>query len=139
MKKTDGWEQRFHHFLVENRNRPFVWGEWDCCIFTNAAVKEITGQDLIPSELSWTDEESAIKAIEGYGRTLGMSVAKAAKAAGLTTVDSCKAQKGDVVVVKENGGQVAGICDGHAVLCPSDDGFTYRPKDQIQRVFRING
>lgn len=139
MKKLAGWEQRFHEFLISNRRRPFAWGEWDCCIFTNAAVKSITGENLIPSELQWKDEESAMQAIEKYGKTLTRSVAKAAKAAGLTTVHPADVQKGDVVIIKEMGGRVAGICDGHAVLCPSDDGYTYRSKGLAHRVFRIDG
>jgi hypothetical protein len=139
MKKLSDWEARFHQFLVANRRKPFAWGEWDCCIFTNAAVREMTGEDLIPDELHWTDQVTAMQAIERYGKTLGMSVQKAALAAGLETIDPTNVTKGDVVVVKEEGGQVAGICDGFAILCPSDEGYTYKPIGNAQKVFRIHG
>lgn len=139
MKKLDDWHRRFHEFLVQNKGRPFVWGEWDCCKFTDAAVQAITGERLIPRHLDWHDEPSALQVIENYGKTLTRGVAKAAKAAGLQTVHPADVQKGDVVIVKEMGGRVAGICDGYAILCPSDDGYTYRSKDQAHRVFRING
>lgn len=139
MKKLDDWQRRFHEFLVQNKERPFVWGEWDCCKFTDAAVQAITGERLIPSHLDWNDEPSALQVIENYEKTLTRGVAKAAKAAGLQTVHPADVQKGDVVIVKEMGGRVAGICDGYAILCPSDDGYTYRSKDQAHRVFRING
>jgi len=139
MKKRADWNLRFHEFLVANKGRPFEWGTWDCCKFTNAAVVSMTGEDLIPSELQWDDEPSAMQAIENYGKTLGMSVQKAAKAAGLTRVEPGDARKGDVVVIKENGGQVAGICDGFSVVCPTDGGYTHRPKAQAHKVFRIDG
>ena len=139
MKKLSDWEARFHRFLVANRRKPFVWGQWDCCIFTNAAVKEITGEDLIPEELRWTDEQTAMQAIEKYGKTLGNSVYKAAMAAGLKMIAPTDARKGDVCVVKEEGKQVAGICDGFAVLCPSDGGYTHKPIGHAQKVFRIDG
>jgi len=137
MKKLPDWEDRFHLFLMRNRARPFSRGDWDCRKFTNHAVRAITGQDLIPDTLVWHDEESALKAISSYGKTLGMSVQRAAIAAGLEKADKGDARKGDVVVVKEFGKQAAGICDGFAILCPSDGGYTYKPKGLSQRVFRI--
>ena len=139
MKKRKDWQQRFHAFLVANKDRSFDWGTWDCCKFTDAAVQAMTGERLIPRHLDWHDESSAQRVIKSYGKTLTGGVTKAAKAAGLQTIHITDLQKGDVVVVKEMGIRVAGICDGHAILCPSDDGFTYRSKNQAHKVFRING
>lgn len=139
MQKREDWKLRLHEFLSANKSRPFEWGVWDCCRFTNAAVVAMTDEDLIPDELHWNDEKSAMQAISEYGRTLGRSVQKAAKAAGLVMVHPSEADRGDVVVIKEAGGQVAGICDGYSVVCPSDEGYTHRPKAQAHKVFRING
>lgn len=138
MKKREDWKLRLHNFLAANKDRPFEWGVWDCCKFTNAAVVAMTDEDLIPDELHWVDERSAKKAIYEYGKTLGRSVQKAAKAAGLQMIDPAEADRGDVVVIKEDGGQVAGICDGFSVVCPSDSGYTHRSKNQAHKVFRIN-
>lgn len=139
MRKKEDWKLQFHQFLKQNKDRSFSWGAWDCCKFTNAAVVAMTGKDLIPSELQWVDEKTAMEAIRDYGKTLGRSVQKAAKAAGLAEIRCSEASLGDVVVIKEDGGEVAGICDGHSVVCPSDGGYTYRPKAQAHKVFRING
>ena len=139
MRKVKGWEDRLHHFLIENREKPFEWGSWDCCKFVDAAVVSMTTEHLIPDELAWTNEEEAQAAIGSYGRTLSRSIAKAAKAAGLTAVNPGDVGKGDVVVIKDAGARVAGLCDGYAILSPSDDGYTYRPKSQAHKVFRING
>ena len=139
MKKLPEWEGKFHSFLIKNKKKDFKWGEWDCCIFTNAAVKEITGEDLIPRELNWDDEETAKKVIKSYGKTLGKSVQKAAKEKGLKEINPVDIKKGDVAIVKEDGSQVAGICDGHSILCPTDGGFAHKEIKLTQMAFRIDG
>ena len=97
----------------------------------------MTGENLIPDELIWEDEPSARQAIKGYGRTLGKSIEKAAMAKGLVRVK--EAQKGDLVVIKEKGSEVAGISYGANVLCPSDNGFARKNNNLNQMAFRIYG
>jgi hypothetical protein len=137
MKKQSDWDDALHQFLVRHKKTPFEWGKWDCCLFSDAAIKAMTGERLIPITLNWLDEPSAKEAIKNYGGTLGKSIEKAATAKGLLKVE--EAQKGDLVVIKENGSEVAGISYGDNVLCPSDNGFTRKKNDLIKMVFRING
>jgi len=137
MKKLPNWDQCLRDFLITHKKTPFQWGEWDCCLFSDSAIKAMTGENLIPDELIWEDEPSARQAIKGYGRTLGKSIEKAAMAKGLVRVK--EAQKGDLVVIKENGSEVAGISYGANVLCPSDNGFTRKNSNLIQMAFRIYG
>ena len=139
MRKRSDWERRLHEFLTENKLRPFRWGEWDCCIFTNAAVYAMTGEHLIPKELEWHDESSAQEAIKSYGKTLGKSIYRASLAKGLIKVPANAVRKGDVLVIREDGKQVAAICDGSAALSPSDGGFTFRSLNLVQMGFRIDG
>ena len=63
--------------FVKHNNFPFEWGRNDCCKFSNAVIKQITGKDLIPQQLKWHDEESALKAIKSYGGNLEDSIEKA--------------------------------------------------------------
>ncbi len=55
MKKLPDWQIFFNDFLKENKSKPFEWGAWDCCKFSNALIKVMTGEDLIPKTLRWTD------------------------------------------------------------------------------------
>ena len=80
MKKKEDWIDIFFEFVRENKDKPFEWGKWDCCIFANACIKAMTGQNLIPSTLKWKNEETAMKAIKDYGKTLKGAVSKACKA-----------------------------------------------------------
>ena len=82
MKKLPNWQLMFDSF-VENNNFPFEWGKNDCCKFSNALIKQITGEDLIPKELKWHDEESAMKAIASYGGDIETSIEQACNEKGV--------------------------------------------------------
>ena len=68
------WQIKFDVFVEANTNKPFEWGKWDCCLFSDACIKAMTGQSLIPKELHWDDKESALETIRDYGNTLKNSI-----------------------------------------------------------------
>jgi len=138
-RKLPDWEERYHAFMIENKDRDFQWGEWDCVKFADAAFEAMTGEALIPPELEWHDEESAQEAISGYGKTLLKSMMKGVKLKGLYVIEKSFIAKGDIVVFKVDDKQVTGVCDGYAIISPSDGGFTFRNNDLAIKVFRING
>ena len=138
MKKKKDWQPLFFEFVEANYNKGFVWGKWDCCKFSDACIKAITGKSLIPKELKWKDEESAMKAIKSYGGTLGKSIDKAAKAQSLTKVGKVFLQCGDLVIWKEES-EMCGMYDGQAILCPSDDGLALKPTELALHGWRIDG
>ena len=121
MKKKVDWEIHFNKFVDEKKNKPFRWGSWDCCKFSNGIIKAMTGESLIPKSLSWKNKETAMKSIKEYGGTLNASITK-----------------GDLIVFKEES-QLVGICDGYAILGPADDGISVKPLSEcnIINVWRI--
>jgi len=136
VKKTD-WNILFDQFIEENRFKPFKWGSWDCCKFSNSVIKAITGEDLIPKELKWKTEQEAMRSIEQYGKTLSKSIAKACKKKGVTEVDKAFMQKGDLVVYKEES-ELVGMSDGVKVLTPSDDMVVAKQNVEIISVWRVS-
>lgn len=136
VKKTD-WSIEFDTFITKNRFVPFAWGSWDCCKFANAVIKEMTGEDLIPKELNWKNEEEAMRSIKEYGKTLSKSIAKACKEKGVMQVDKAFIQKGDLVVYKEES-ELVGISDGFKVLTPSDDMIVAKQNVNIISVWRVS-
>ena len=64
---------------------------------------------------------------------------KGVKLKGLSVIDKQYIAKGDIVVFKVDDKQVTGVCDGYAIISPSDGGFTFRNNDLAIKVFRING
>ena len=138
MKKKADWQPLFFEFVETNYQKPFSWGKWDCCKFSDACIKAITGKSLIPKELKWKDEESAMKAIKSYGGSLGKAIDKAAKAQSLTKVGKVFLQCGDLVIWKEES-EMCGMYDGQAILCPSDEGIALKPTDLALHGWRIDG
>jgi len=134
--KQNDWQILFDEFIVCNRFKPFKWGSWDCCKFSNECIKAITGEDLIPINLKWKDEKSAMKAIQEYGGTISKSIAKACKKKGAYQVPNSYMQKGDLVVYKEEN-ELVGISDGFKVLTPSDDMVVAKKNVDIISVWRI--
>jgi len=136
IKKSD-WSIEFDQFITKNRFKPFKWGSWDCCKFSNACIKAITGEDLIPKELKWKNEAEAMRSIKEYGKTLAKSIAKACKEKGVMQVDKAFMQKGDLVVYKEES-ELVGISDGVKVLTPSDDMVVAKQNVNIISVWRVS-
>ena len=137
VKKTD-WNILLDEFIAKNRFKGFSWGSWDCCKFSNALIKEITGEDLIPKTLKWKDETSAMESIKKYGKTLLKSIDKACKSKKIAVIDKMYVSKGDLVVYKEET-ELVGICDGMNILSPSEDGIEVKPTELIIKAWRIDG
>ena len=137
MKKLPNWEPMFHDF-VKNNNFPFEWGKNDCCKFSNALIKQITGEDLIPKKLKWKDEESAMKAIKSYGGDLETSIEKACNAKSVGEIDKAFMTCGDLVIYEQNGSSLVGMCNGFGILTPTDDGIGVVDSELAYRVWRFD-
>ena len=46
IKRYSDWPERLAKFIANTRQKPFVWGENDCCLFAMDCVEAITGHDL---------------------------------------------------------------------------------------------
>ena len=138
MKKLPNWEPMFHDFVKHN-NFPFVWGRNDCCKFSNAVIKQITGEDLIPQKLKWHDEESAMKAIASYGGDLEASIEKACNAKSVGEIDKAFMTCGDLVLYSQNQDTyLVGMCNGFGILTPTDDGINVVDNNLAYRVWRFD-
>lgn len=135
MKKVDGWQYEFDIFIEKAYCKSFSWGSWDCCKFSDACIKAITGESLIPKSLKWSDEKSALKSIKDYGGTLNNAIKKASKGK-LTEVAPFKMAKGDLVVYKEES-ELVGMTDGMKIIGPTDGGLTFKQNVEIVSVWRI--
>ncbi len=137
MKKKADWQKHFNDFIEKNKNKEFVWGEWDCCLFADACIKKMTGESLIPKSLVWRNEKEALQTIKDYGKNLLESVSKACKGKKLKTIKKAFVTTGDLVVFKEET-QLVGISDGFKILAPSKDGLITKSHDLILKAWRID-
>ena len=136
MKKKEDWQTLLAKFLESHTQTPFEWGKWDCCIFSNAALKAISGKNVIPKELKWEDEDSAMQAIKEYGKTLNGALTKACKNAGMEVIPIGFATAGDLILYKEES-ELAGIHDGFNIISPTDDGLAVKPPELAVKAWRV--
>ena len=136
MKKKQDWQVILVEFLDKHKDTAFEWGKWDCCIFSNAALKAISGNNVIPKELKWKDEASAQKAIKDYGKTLKGALTKACKKAGMEEIHIGFATAGDLILYKEES-ELAGIHDGFNIISPTDDGLAVKSPELAVKAWRV--
>lgn len=137
MQKVPDWQILLHKFLTANRSREFGWGTWDCCTFANDALRVISGQSVIPPELTWSNEREAMEKVQKYGRTFANAIKKAARAAGLVPVDVKHITAGDLVIYQNDNEEVCGICDGFSLLSPSDEGYAFSRCEKARLAWRV--
>lgn len=138
MKKLPNWQMMFDSF-VANNNFPFKWGQNDCCKFSNALIKQITGEDLIPKKLKWHDEKSAMEAIASYGGDLETSIEKACNEKNVGEINKAYMTAGDLVIYSQNEcSYLVGICNGFGILTPTDDGINVVDCTLAHRVWRFD-
>lgn len=137
MKKNSDWINLFFNFLKENKDKSFEWGKWDCCKFSNACIESMTGESLIPKDLTWKNEKTAMEAIAKYG-TLNKALTTICKDAGLKTIKPLMITTGDLVLYKEES-ELVGMSDGFNIVGPTDDGLGFKSHDLIVKAWRIDG
>lgn len=137
MRKQTDWSIKLFAFIDKVRRKPFKWGEWDCCSFSDAAIKAMTGEHIIPKALKWKDKKTAIQTIRKYGGSVVESIDKAAKAKNLRPIPPSFITTGDLVVFKSNDKHVVGVSDGYYILAPGEDGLECCDNTLAVRVWRI--
>ena len=136
MKKKQDWQILLNDFIEQNKDKDFAWGSWDCCIFSNAAIKAMTGKNVIPKTLKWKDEESAKVAIKDYGKDLKGALTKACKKAGLEEIGTAYMTAGDLILYKEET-TLAGIHDGFNIISPTDGGLSVKSPELAVKAWRV--
>ena len=64
----DNWPRLMNEAIESVRDKPFEWGEHDCCLFASSVVEAMTGEDPMPEfRGKYTDQESAIKTLKTLG------------------------------------------------------------------------
>lgn len=122
MTRFPDWPERLNDFLEGRRERPFSWGSNDCALFAADAIHAITGEDVAAKWRGYRSERGALTRIRDLGGLRG-----AALAAGL--VEKCigLAQRGDVVLVMNDGRETLGVVAGNHWCGPGVHGLVFRP------------
>jgi Domain of unknown function (DUF6950) len=69
MKRKINWQQCLNDQVTAAIERPFLWGQHDCCTFSGDVVKAMTGIDpMAEYRGAYSDEEGARAALEDIGK-----------------------------------------------------------------------
>jgi hypothetical protein len=126
------WPVRLAAFVAANRDRPFVWGEWDCASMALAWVEEATGER--PYVATHTDVTSAAHALVDLGG--GMEQAATA-VFGEPREHVGHAQRGDIALVEIEGHDSLTVVLGEWVVGPGEEGLAYRPRAEMKKAWAI--
>jgi hypothetical protein len=144
LTRTEHWDTReFHSFLLDHAEDPFAWGTNDCCLFPANAIKSFTGVDLAADfRGKYTDEVSAFVSIRevANGATVGDAAAYCAGKYGLQEWDfPKKARRGDLVVIEQPGGIIAGVVhlNGRHVISVGEGGLVRLPITAVKRAWAV--
>lgn len=118
MKHPD-WHNRLITVIRAAEERPFLWGEHDCCLFAADCAQAMCGEDFAADwRGTYENETGAKKAILRAGGSLEKVLSRY-----LDEVPVKLAQRGDIAVVENTGSRCAGVIYGGAVWVPGESGL----------------
>lgn len=118
MKHPD-WQNRLNAVMKAAIERPFSWGQHDCCLFAADCAEAMTGDNFSAGWRGTYDSETgAKKAILRGGGSLEKVLARY-----LDEVPVKLAQRGDIAVVENAGSRCAGVVCSGAVWVPGENGL----------------
>lgn len=109
MRRTETWAEDLDRFFAHAMTRPFVWGEWDCCLAACEAIHLMTLVDpAAPFRGTYRSAMGARHVCQSYcdGSLEAMATLVAAEA-GLEEVPVARARRGDLALVRLPEGQRA--------------------------------
>ena len=107
-------------------DKPFVWGEWDCCLFAAHVVHAMTGEDFAKN-FQYTTKIGAVKLMSEHGGVGGIA------SKFLLEIPVTFVGRGDVVEIDG----ALGICIGQWSMFLTETGLTKKLTLDCVRAWSI--
>ena len=134
------WPARLGDALAAAANAPFEFGKHDCCLAVCDVVLAFTGIDLAEDFRGYKGKAGAAAVLRKNGGIIGIAEAIAARH-GIPEVPPGLAQRGDVVIVKDDHGRetlaIVDLTGREVVAAARAGGWAARPVKRIERAWRI--
>ncbi len=146
MTRKTNWEEGFAAWItqVSLTKQAFEWGVCDCCLLAADGVLALTGVDIADDfRGKYADKTSAFALVSSVagGSAVVDAIAYCAKKYALPERSNpLFARRGDLVVVKNNDGDViAGVVslNGRDVICMAEEGVITLGISQVVRSWSI--
>ena len=116
-QRRPDWPELLAAYVEQHRGTPFAWGAHDCCTFAAGAVKAMTG--TLPALPAYADEREAMRALRDLGG-LREAVTRLFEP---TLV--ALAQRGDLLLVKQDERDMLAVCIGRHWVAPGEHGLVF--------------
>lgn len=137
LTRFEDWPVRLASFIEGAEKRPFLWGEWDCCLLAADWVLAATGFDAAADfRGKYATAAGARRLIKKHGDMLTM-VRSLTEAHGMREINPKMAQRGDVCLVESIHGDALGVCIGARIACAGIDGLTDLPMPFAKAAWRV--
>lgn len=135
--RLPNWPKLLAISIEMAKEKPFVWGTHDCCLFAADCANAITGIDAAASlRGTYSNEGQATALVETNGG-LASLVSSVCSGAGWLRITPKQAQRGDIVCYSENDSPALGICVGSQCAFLSPSGITFRPLTKCSTAWRV--
>lgn len=125
MKRRDDWPTLLSAFIESRRNRPFVWGQNDCCLFVADWIEQATGVDCAASlRGTYSSGLGAQRILEDHGGIFG-TVKHFVEPMGFVSTDYRFTTRGDIVVQDCGNGDAMGIVVGSMAAFVGKEGLQF--------------
>lgn len=132
MVRLEGWELKLSNYLKEARNKPFVWGENDCVLFSVKGVEVLTGVDTYSQYLGYTDEQGAKDIINEAGSLEKLI----SRHFGNSHRNILLAKRGDLAMLKMPSKTIGIVDDSGRFVCGvSEMGYVRVPLEKAWRIW----
>lgn len=144
LTRVDHWATRsFHNFLLERAREPFAWGKNDCALMAADGIERMTGVDIAADFRGKYQTEAEafalIRAVTG-GETVEDAARWCAEKFALPAwpVPLC-AQRGDLVVLVDEGRTIAGLVhlNGRDIAAVGEGGLKRIPITAAYRAWHV--
>lgn len=133
LTRVESWPQVLADFIAA-ADRPFVWGEWDCCLMAADCVYAMTGVDVAAEFRGrYKTARGALRVMHG---SLAVTAQRVAQAHCLPETNPALAQRGDICLVATSLGDALGICVGAKIACTGPDGLVMLPLTAARSAWR---
>ena len=130
MPRLPDWPDRLIAFVAAREHVAFAWGAQDCCSFAADCAIALTGEDPMQ------DLRGAYDDAKSATRLLATPLAQLIGDR-LPEIPRGLAQRGDIVIVDQDGRDAAMIVDGEWLIGAGPDGLVRVPRRLATRAFHV--
>lgn len=123
--KADNWRRLLVDYIESRRERPFIWGQNDCCLFVADWALIATGFDPAQSYRGVYDSAMQAHRIASEHGGVGGLVAHCLAGIGAQQIDAAHVTAGDIIIRDSVLGDCAGIVIGQKAAFVGEYGLTF--------------